>query len=63
LSGCQVTEEGCSYALSVLRSNPSHLKVLDLSYNHPGKSGTNHWEYTSDHPNYTLEKLKYVDQE
>ncbi|KAI2657419.1 NLR family CARD domain-containing protein 3 [Labeo rohita] len=60
LSGCQVTEEGCSYALSVLRSNPSHLKVLDLSYNHPGESGVSHREYTSNHPNYTLEKLKYV---
>ncbi|XP_076860396.1 NACHT, LRR and PYD domains-containing protein 3-like isoform X4 [Brachyhypopomus gauderio] len=39
LSGCLVTEEGCSSLASALSSNPSHLKELDLSYNHPGDSG------------------------
>ncbi|XP_030636197.1 NACHT, LRR and PYD domains-containing protein 12-like [Chanos chanos] len=39
LSGCLVTEEGCSSLASALRSNPSHLRELDLSYNHPGDSG------------------------
>ncbi|XP_041831401.1 NACHT, LRR and PYD domains-containing protein 12-like [Melanotaenia boesemani] len=39
LSGCQVTEEGCSSLASALMANPSHLKELDLSYNHPGDSG------------------------
>ncbi|KAL1005277.1 hypothetical protein UPYG_G00057000 [Umbra pygmaea] len=39
LSGCLVTEEGCTSLVSALRSNPSHLKELDLSYNHPGDSG------------------------
>ncbi|XP_072562732.1 uncharacterized protein [Paramormyrops kingsleyae] len=39
LSGCRVTEEGCSSLASALRSNPSHLRELDLSYNHPGDSG------------------------
>uniref|UniRef100_A0A674BK94 B30.2/SPRY domain-containing protein n=1 Tax=Salmo trutta TaxID=8032 RepID=A0A674BK94_SALTR len=38
LSGCLVTEEGCAALSSALRSNPSHLKKLDLSYNHPGDS-------------------------
>ncbi|XP_077094216.1 uncharacterized protein LOC143746266 isoform X2 [Siphateles boraxobius] len=38
LSGCMVTEEGCGYVCSALRSNPSHLRELDLSYNHPGES-------------------------
>uniref|UniRef100_A0A8B9H258 Si:dkey-156m2.3 n=2 Tax=Astyanax mexicanus TaxID=7994 RepID=A0A8B9H258_ASTMX len=38
LSGCMITEEGCSSLASALRSNPSHLKKLDLSYNHPGMS-------------------------
>ncbi|KAL0153569.1 hypothetical protein M9458_051183, partial [Cirrhinus mrigala] len=39
LSGCMVTEEGCGYLSSALSSNPSHLRELDLSYNHPGQSG------------------------
>ncbi|XP_067441836.1 NLR family CARD domain-containing protein 3-like isoform X2 [Thunnus thynnus] len=39
LLGCQVTEEGCASLASALRSNPSHLRELDLSYNHPGISG------------------------
>ncbi|XP_058474019.1 NACHT, LRR and PYD domains-containing protein 12-like [Solea solea] len=39
LSGCLVTEEGCSSLTSALNSNPSHLRELDLSYNHPGDSG------------------------
>ncbi|KAM8724052.1 NACHT, LRR and PYD domains-containing protein 12-like isoform 2-T2 [Acanthopagrus schlegelii] len=39
LSGCQVTEEGCASLASALSSNPSHLRELDLSYNHPGDSG------------------------
>ncbi|XP_031670601.1 uncharacterized protein LOC109878761 isoform X3 [Oncorhynchus kisutch] len=38
LSGCLVTEEGCAALSSALSSNPSHLKELDLSYNHPGDS-------------------------
>ncbi|XP_048853268.1 protein NLRC3-like isoform X2 [Brienomyrus brachyistius] len=39
LSGCRVTEEGCSSLASALKLNPSHLRELDLSYNHPGDSG------------------------
>ncbi|XP_053179078.1 NACHT, LRR and PYD domains-containing protein 12-like [Scomber japonicus] len=34
LSGCLITEEGCASLASALRSNPSHLRELDLSYNH-----------------------------
>ncbi|XP_015247951.1 PREDICTED: protein NLRC3-like [Cyprinodon variegatus] len=36
LSGCLISEEGCVSLSLALRSNPSHLKQLDLSYNHPG---------------------------
>ncbi|XP_037401642.1 NACHT, LRR and PYD domains-containing protein 12-like isoform X2 [Pygocentrus nattereri] len=39
LSGCMVTNEGCSSLASALKSNPSHLRELDLTYNHPGESG------------------------
>nr|XP_046250394.1 protein NLRC3-like isoform X2 [Scatophagus argus] len=39
LSGCMITQEGCTSLASALRSNPSHLRELDLSYNHPGDSG------------------------
>uniref|UniRef100_A0AAZ1XI12 B30.2/SPRY domain-containing protein n=1 Tax=Oreochromis aureus TaxID=47969 RepID=A0AAZ1XI12_OREAU len=39
LSGCLITEEGCTSLASALSSNPSHLRELDLSYNYPGDSG------------------------
>ncbi|KAL4009119.1 hypothetical protein ACER0C_002971 [Sarotherodon galilaeus] len=39
LSGCLITAEGCTSLASALSSNPSHLRELDLSYNHPGDSG------------------------
>ncbi|XP_067283521.1 uncharacterized protein [Pseudorasbora parva] len=57
LSGCMVTEEGCGYVSSALRSNPSHLRELDLSYNHPGDSGVKMLFDTLNHPNCRLEKL------
>ncbi|XP_035252319.1 NLR family CARD domain-containing protein 3-like [Anguilla anguilla] len=39
LSGCRVTQRGCDSLASSLCSNPSHLRELDLRYNHPGDSG------------------------
>ncbi|XP_066529657.1 uncharacterized protein [Hoplias malabaricus] len=39
LSGCLITEKGCSSLASALKSNPSHLRELDLTYNHPEESG------------------------
>ncbi|XP_049325594.1 NLR family CARD domain-containing protein 3 [Astyanax mexicanus] len=39
LSGCMITEEGCYSLASAVNSSQSHLKDLDLSYNHPGESG------------------------
>ncbi|RVE64450.1 hypothetical protein OJAV_G00125970 [Oryzias javanicus] len=38
VSGCLITEEGCASLASALSSNPSHLRELDLSYNHPGEA-------------------------
>uniref|UniRef100_A0A671VN07 B30.2/SPRY domain-containing protein n=1 Tax=Sparus aurata TaxID=8175 RepID=A0A671VN07_SPAAU len=34
LSGCLITKKGCGLLASALRSNPFHLRELDLSYNH-----------------------------
>ncbi|XP_052364566.1 NLR family CARD domain-containing protein 3-like isoform X15 [Oncorhynchus keta] len=56
LSGCGVTEEGCASLVSALRSNPSHLRELDLSYNHPGDSGVRLLSAGLD-PHCRLEKL------
>ncbi|CAM4577875.1 unnamed protein product [Leuciscus chuanchicus] len=38
LRDCGVTDEGCSALASALRSNPSHLRDLDLSENKLGES-------------------------
>uniref|UniRef100_A0A8C7TCN5 B30.2/SPRY domain-containing protein n=1 Tax=Oncorhynchus mykiss TaxID=8022 RepID=A0A8C7TCN5_ONCMY len=57
LSGCVVTEEGCASLLSALRSNPSHLRELDLSYNHPGDSGARLLSAGLEDPHCRLEKL------
>ncbi|KAG1926879.1 E3 ubiquitin-protein ligase TRIM39-like [Pimephales promelas] len=62
LSGCMVTEEGCGYVSSALSSNPSYLRELDLSYNHPGDSGVKLLSDKLKDPNYRLEKLN-VDHE
>ncbi|XP_072567028.1 uncharacterized protein [Paramormyrops kingsleyae] len=57
LSGCRVTEESCSSLDSALRSNPSHLRELDLSYNHPGDSGVKLLSAVLEDPSCKLEKL------
>uniref|UniRef100_A0A8C1GS85 Uncharacterized protein n=1 Tax=Cyprinus carpio TaxID=7962 RepID=A0A8C1GS85_CYPCA len=57
LSGCMVTEEGCCYLASALRANPSHLRELDLSYNHPGDSGVKLLSDLLEDPHCKLEKL------
>ncbi len=41
LSDCGVTDEGCAALASALRSNPSHLRDLNLSGNKLGASGVN----------------------
>ncbi|XP_016304300.1 NACHT, LRR and PYD domains-containing protein 12 [Sinocyclocheilus anshuiensis] len=58
LSGCMVTEEGCGYLASALSSNPSHLRELDLSYNHPEPSGVQLLKHKLEDPNYKLQILK-----
>ncbi|KAM4597852.1 NACHT, LRR and PYD domains-containing protein 3-like [Polymixia lowei] len=57
LSGCLVTEEGCASLASALSSNPSHLRELDLSYNHPGDSGVKLLSAGLEDPHWRLETL------
>ncbi|XP_076879361.1 NACHT, LRR and PYD domains-containing protein 12-like isoform X1 [Brachyhypopomus gauderio] len=58
LSGCMVTEKGCSSLASALSSNPSNLKELDLTYNHPGDSGVKLLSARLEDPQFKLEILK-----
>ncbi|KAJ7990041.1 hypothetical protein DPEC_G00310740, partial [Dallia pectoralis] len=57
LSGCLVTDEGCASLVSALKTNPSHLKELDLSYNHLGDSGVRLLSAGLEDPHWRLEKL------
>ena len=59
LSGCLITEEGCSSLASALSSNPSHLRELDLSYNHPGDSGEKLLSAGLENPHWRLDTLRY----
>ncbi|XP_037399657.1 stonustoxin subunit alpha-like [Pygocentrus nattereri] len=58
LSGCMITEEGCSALTSALSSNPSHLKELDLTYNHPGDTGVKLLSARLEDPHCRLETLR-----
>uniref|UniRef100_A0AAQ4PCN8 NACHT domain-containing protein n=1 Tax=Gasterosteus aculeatus aculeatus TaxID=481459 RepID=A0AAQ4PCN8_GASAC len=58
LSGCLITEEGCASLASALSSNPSHLRELDLSYNHPGDSGVKLLSAGVEDPHWRLETLR-----
>ncbi|KAK0153797.1 NLR family CARD domain-containing protein 3 [Merluccius polli] len=58
LSGCMVTQEGCASLASALSSNPSHLRELDLSYNHPaGDSGVTLLSAGLEDPGWRLDTL------
>uniref|UniRef100_A0A8P4KJA6 Protein NLRC3 n=1 Tax=Dicentrarchus labrax TaxID=13489 RepID=A0A8P4KJA6_DICLA len=58
LSGCLITKKGCTSLASALRSNPSHLRELDLSYNHPGESGMKMLSEGRENPRWRLETLR-----
>ncbi|XP_048024748.1 NACHT, LRR and PYD domains-containing protein 3-like isoform X5 [Megalobrama amblycephala] len=56
LRNCGVTDEGCAALTSALRSNPSHLRVLNLTWNKIGKSVNLLSDVLQD-PHCKLEKL------
>uniref|UniRef100_A0A3B4UIB7 B30.2/SPRY domain-containing protein n=1 Tax=Seriola dumerili TaxID=41447 RepID=A0A3B4UIB7_SERDU len=57
LRGCLITEKGCASLASALNSNPSHLRELDLSYNHPGDSGVKLLSAGLEDPRWRLDTL------
>ncbi len=57
LSCCDMTDEGCSAVTSALKSNPSHLRELDLSGNELGDSGVKNLSDLLMNPQCKLEKL------
>ncbi|CAM4548236.1 unnamed protein product [Leuciscus chuanchicus] len=59
LRDCGVTDEGCAALASALRSNPSHLRQLNLSGNKLGDSGVKLLKDLEDDPHYKLETLWY----
>ena len=54
-----ITEEGGSFLGSALSSNPSHMKELDLTYNHPGESGEKLLPARLEDPLCALKTLRY----
>ncbi|XP_055797339.1 NACHT, LRR and PYD domains-containing protein 12-like [Salvelinus fontinalis] len=57
-SGCLVTDEGCVSLVSALRSNPSHLRELDLSNNDLKDSGVKLLSAGLGNPHCKLETLR-----
>ncbi|KAK3544376.1 hypothetical protein QTP86_010149 [Hemibagrus guttatus] len=55
---CDLTDEGCAALTSALRSNPSHLRELNLSYNNMGDSGVKSLSAVLENPHCKLEALR-----
>ncbi|KAI4876001.1 hypothetical protein NFI96_025338, partial [Prochilodus magdalenae] len=58
LECCSITEEGCAALVSALKSNPSHLRELNLNKNNPGESGVKLLSDLLQDPHCKLEKLQ-----
>ncbi|XP_058260314.1 NACHT, LRR and PYD domains-containing protein 12-like isoform X3 [Hemibagrus wyckioides] len=61
LCGCGVSDEGCNALTSALRSNPSHLRDLNLSENKLGDSGVKSLSALLENPLCKLETLGCID--
>ncbi|ROJ49391.1 Ribonuclease inhibitor [Anabarilius grahami] len=57
LSDCSITEKQCVILTSALKSNPSHLRELNLSWNKLGDSGVKNLNDLLMNPEFKLEKL------
>ncbi|XP_073731942.1 protein NLRC3-like [Misgurnus anguillicaudatus] len=55
---CGVTYEGCADLTKALKSNPSHLTELNLSWNNLGDSGVKLISVGLERPHFKIEKLK-----
>ncbi|XP_053544223.1 NACHT, LRR and PYD domains-containing protein 12-like [Ictalurus punctatus] len=58
LSDCGVSDEGCAALISALKSNPSHVRQLDLSLNNVGGSGVKLLSALKDDKHYKLQTLR-----
>ncbi|KAI4876408.1 hypothetical protein NFI96_004023 [Prochilodus magdalenae] len=58
---CSITKEGCAALVSALKSNPSHVRELNLSANKPGESGVKLLYDLLEDPYCKLEKLHLSD--
>ncbi|KAM8888280.1 LOW QUALITY PROTEIN: NACHT, LRR and PYD domains-containing protein 3-like [Synchiropus picturatus] len=61
LRWCRISERGCASLASALTSNPSHLRELDLSSNHPGGPGLEQLSAGLRSPDWRLETLRLDD--
>ncbi|KAM9832132.1 LOW QUALITY PROTEIN: NACHT, LRR and PYD domains-containing protein 3-like [Neosynchiropus ocellatus] len=58
LRECRISERGCASLASALTSNPSHLRELDLSRNHPAGPGLELLSAGLESPDWRLETLR-----
>uniref|UniRef100_A0A8C1MC88 Uncharacterized protein n=1 Tax=Cyprinus carpio TaxID=7962 RepID=A0A8C1MC88_CYPCA len=59
LYDCGVTDEGCAALASALRTNPSHLRYLDLSGNKLRDSDVKLLSDLKNDPHYKLQIFKF----